>query len=961
MAKQVKSVDVIEQNIFANTIKSADELISKLTALNTEFKVVAETTKEVIKASKFDSVKSLNDFNKATENAIKLLQKQLQVQNELNKASKLKAEIEDKQAATTLENEKIESERLKRTIQQTKETERLTKATERETQKQTALSSAYGRVNKMLNGLRSEYRDLAIRKELGAKLTEKEEFRYTNLEKRIQTFDKALKSVDASMGMHQRNVGNYKSGFDGLGMSINQLSREMPAFANSVQTGFMAISNNLPMLFDELNKIKKANIELKSQGLETKSMLSQLGKAVFSWGTALSVGVTLLTLFGAKMIDWVANALSPANEELEKQNKIRQKQIKSQKEQADYIAKESSMYVGLIMALKQTNYSSKERSDLIKNINEQYGTTLKNIKDESLFQDQLNNSVREYLLYKEAEYKLKKNDELLQMNLSKQEKIIYELTTQTNDALLLRYKSGLITQKEYNKAKYLELTNNKELIKQAKENKINLAQQGTSQYNLIQQLIELSVRAEKYGLNIGNLSLKTSDFNKSNDKNAKTQKDVNEYASKYLEIIAKIIALEEQRKVSKQQSELDKEVQKQLKNIQTTGDGEIAETYRILTEQNRLRQEARQTDYEASKKAREEDYNRKIREINKDLKTLKKAGKEDTDAYKQLQENKKAIKKEFDAQNKLLSLENEDAMKKITEDILKELEAINKTYYDAISKYREQEDEDEKLKAEKKLQQQKDIFKQLDELAKFSADYFIKQSERKISMIDKQIDAMQKQNDYMQQLAANGNITAQQSLAYNNKLIIDANKEKAKELKKQERIKIAMTVFDAYNSNLQNKEVGGKNALVKTITDVSLLTAFVNSLPSFMDGTEDTGKNGKGIDGKGGFHAILHPNERVIPKELNSKMGGISNFELSTIAEDYLRGNIINKYDTAINTNWNANLLVSEIRDLKNIIQNKPETNIEMGEIVGGVMKIVESTRVNNTTIRNIHRFNKKI
>jgi hypothetical protein len=354
-------------------------------------------------------------------------------------------------------------------------------------------------------------------------------------------------------------------------------------------------------------------------------------------------------------------------------------------------------------------------------------------------------------------------------------------------------------------------------------------------------------------------------------------------------------------------------------------------------------------------------YNRKIREINKDLKQLEKAGKTDTDAYKQLQENKKAIKKEFDAQNKLSSLENEDAMKKITEDSLKELEAINKTYYDAISKYREQENEDEKLKAEKKLQQQKDIFKQLDELAKFSADYFIKQSERKISMIDKQIDAMQKQNDYMQQLAANGNITAQQSLAYNNKLIIDANKEKAKELKKQERIKIAMTVFDAYNSNLQNKEVGGKNALVKTITDVSLLTAFVNSLPSFMDGTEDTGKNGKGIDGKGGFHAILHPNERVIPKELNSKMGGISNFELSTIAEDYLRGNIINKYDTAINTNWNANLLVSEIRDLKNIIQNKPETNIEMGEIVGGVMKIVESTRVNNTTIRNIHRFNKKI
>jgi predicted transglutaminase-like cysteine proteinase len=957
MAKQVKSVDVIEQNIFANTIKSADDLISKLTALNTEFKVVAETTKEVIKAGKFDSVKSLNDFNKATENATKLLQKQLQVQNELNKASKLKAEIEDKQAATTLKNEKIESERLKRTIQQTKETERLTKATERETQKQTALSSAYGRVNKMLNGLRSEYRDLAIRKELGAKLTEKEEFRYTNLEKRIQTFDKALKSVDASMGMHQRNVGNYKSGFDGLGMSINQLTREMPAFSNSLQTGFMAISNNLPMLFDELQKIKKANVELAATGQPTTSVFKQLASSIFSFQTLLSVGVTLLTIYGAKIIDWVSNALNPANKELEKLNE-------RQKKQREYVGQESAEYIGLIMALKQTNAQSKERAKLIKEINDKFNVHIKNMKDEKEFQKQINNEVKDYIEYKKSEYRIKANEELIALNLAKQAKLTKEL----NDL----QKQSKDSRDEQLQAELRYRVRVKQLQDQGVRD-FNLSQVADQvgygkfleldrQINSVKrELEEANKRLNSYGFAIGKAKQWTDKYNDSKETERDTQKQINEYATKYFEILAKITALEEQRKVGKQQSELDKEVQKQLKNIQTTGDGEIAETYRILTEQNRLRQEARQTDYEASKKAREEDYNRKIREINKDLKTLKKAGKEDTDAYKQLQENKKAIKKEFDAQNKLLSLENEDAMKKITEDSLKELEAINKTYYDAISKYREQEDEDEKLKAEKKLQQQKDIFKQLDELAKFSADYFIKQSERKISMIDKQIDAMQKQNDYMQQLAANGNITAQQSLAYNNKLIIDANKEKAKELKKQERIKIAMTVFDAYNSNLQNKEVGGKNALVKTITDVSLLTAFVNSLPSFMDGTEDTGKNGKGIDGKGGFHAILHPNERVIPKELNSKMGGISNFELSTIAEDYLRGNIINKYDTAINTNWNANLLVSEIRDLKNIIQNKPETNIEMGEIVGGVMKIVESTRVNNTTIRNIHRFNKKI
>ena len=90
--------------------------------------------------------------------------------------------------------------------------------------------------------------------------------------------------------------------------------------------------------------------------------------------------------------------------------------------------------------------------------------------------------------------------------------------------------------------------------------------------------------------------------------------------------------------------------------------------------------------------------------------------------------------------------------------------------------------ENQKNNAEKQLQQQKDTFQKLDQLAKFSADYFIAQSERKISAIDRQIDALNKQNDYMKDLAASGNINAQQSLAQNNKLIQDANKEKQKEL-----------------------------------------------------------------------------------------------------------------------------------------------------------------------------------
>jgi len=125
--------------------------------------------------------------------------------------------------------------------------------------------------------------------------------------------DKRVRGAETSVGEFQRNVGNYKGTWNGLGNSINQISREMPAFANSLNTGFMAVSNNLPTLFDEINKIKKANIELAKSGEPTTSAFKQILSGIFSWQTALSVGVTLLTIYGGKMVDFIGNLFS-ANE-----------------------------------------------------------------------------------------------------------------------------------------------------------------------------------------------------------------------------------------------------------------------------------------------------------------------------------------------------------------------------------------------------------------------------------------------------------------------------------------------------------------------------------------------------------------------------------------------------------------------------------------------------------------------
>jgi hypothetical protein len=119
----------------------------------------------------------------------------------------------------------------------------------------------------------------------------------------VRKLDDEIKKIDSGIGKHTRNVGNYASGWNGLGNSINQITREAPAAAVSMNTFFLAISNNLPAFFDAISAINAENKRLAADGQKTTSIWKQLAGSVFSFQTLLSVGVTLLTLYGGKLIE----------------------------------------------------------------------------------------------------------------------------------------------------------------------------------------------------------------------------------------------------------------------------------------------------------------------------------------------------------------------------------------------------------------------------------------------------------------------------------------------------------------------------------------------------------------------------------------------------------------------------------------------------------------------------------
>lgn len=123
-------------------------------------------------------------------------------------------------------------------------------------------------------------------------------------------------------GKYQLQVGDYSKAMTGLNIATNQVVRELPVLANGVSMFAIAISNNIPILVDNIVQVKRSNeaqkalkkelletaaaYELEGRmaeaeaarasaaGIKTTSVISALGKAVFSWQTAIVLVLTVL-------------------------------------------------------------------------------------------------------------------------------------------------------------------------------------------------------------------------------------------------------------------------------------------------------------------------------------------------------------------------------------------------------------------------------------------------------------------------------------------------------------------------------------------------------------------------------------------------------------------------------------------------------------------------------------------
>lgn len=197
-------------------------------------------------------------------------------------------------------------------------------------------------------------------------------------------YQQMIKLQEAT-GNHTLSVGNYKKVWNGLGMSVNQIVRELPAAAISLNTFFLGISNNVPILMDEIKKVRDLNAKLRAEGKQTKSVIGEVTRALFSWNTVMVLLLTVFAMHGEAILNWISNLfrgearilslterLKNLNEELKNSSKgygsnyvqfkklaDEWKALTSEKEKLQWIEDNRSEFNRLELAIKTVNDADK--------------------------------------------------------------------------------------------------------------------------------------------------------------------------------------------------------------------------------------------------------------------------------------------------------------------------------------------------------------------------------------------------------------------------------------------------------------------------------------------------------------------------------------------------------------------------------------------------------------------------
>ena len=243
--------------------------------------------------------------------------------------------------------------------------------------------SAYDALNKSQTEALATFNALQAKKATGNKLSVEEVALLKQTEAQLKKNQAAYKQIHGAqnaMGLSAKRTG---VAFDSLGFSVAQLTRESPAFLNSVQTGFMALSNNIPTFVDEVDRLIKANRVLKDEGQKVVPVWKSVGKALFSMQSLISVVILLITLLGPKLFE-MGKQWFEAGKKIDAVKESQEAVNAAMKKGTESAQKEIVQLKILSGAVRDETKSLKDRETILKQIRSEYGDDIKHLTDREI-------------------------------------------------------------------------------------------------------------------------------------------------------------------------------------------------------------------------------------------------------------------------------------------------------------------------------------------------------------------------------------------------------------------------------------------------------------------------------------------------------------------------------------------------------------------------------------------------
>ncbi len=866
--------------------------------------VIDDLNKSLIDLSKAQK-EILNKEDGKTFKSLKNINQAVETLNKAEQESaailKEKLKLENRLAQAKNEDAKTNAE-LKVLIQ---EQNKLNKEAAKET---LGLTDAYQKQSKRLNLLRKQYKSLVVEEGKATKESKK-------LLKEIKRLDKELKEVDESAGQFQRNVGNYPESLGAAAKSAAKLA----AGLLSIKAASDGVSTSLNDNVEGSENVREVTSKLGGVFDQVKNVVA---------GTALD-----LFDYGKAVVQSVQNGEGLIDSLTEQENQFKRTD-EATTDFGDKVKQSSDSQEALTKRIIEFEKASRPLEVRLSKLN---GL----IEQQSIIAGDSTRSFNEIAdaILKGQDLQVKRAN--INVSLAKEE---LEITQERVRIANLAGGAGveLLDQETQairalidaeNELKNEVLENEKEL-RQVKQDRLeidlDILIDGFDNQKTINERI---IANEKETLETRSALLEKT--NRLAEESFRGQKEVLAELSAAGLNIDDLLLLDA--------TELAKQIQslEQSEIINTRTLEVIRERRIVIQDLEEAQQDLNESEQESL-------------DLRADILAQEEAlGKQSVDSLEQSNQAIEELEKdrfENEKSNIRRRLEN------VKEGSIEELR-LRKELNDLLLTEAEENNKKQEELEKKAIEDRKEI---LGKSIEVLSDLIDKGFEKRIESIGEAIEKTGERIDQLRSRANEGQLDAQESLAFEQKKEAELERERERARKRQERTKAFFAVLDSFNANEGN--------LAKTIADVSVLKALAGGLTAF-DGVDDTGGRGN-LDSKGGKAWILHPNEQVWSKKDRSEVGFRTREEMKDIVKMYDNGVLtdIMKYDKSndlINTNAfvlngmdNGSQIVSKLNQLNQSIKgiDIPEGMVNIDEVRGFINLVSRKGNKKITERSKLHK-----